>query len=106
MTGYDRKHQPVLRPPVESAQYTSLRFTEHLEMEGMARSIGTVGDAYDKGLVSYCASCGNWGGNSVGEGVYLGGWSGWGRRVWVVGRAVRFCRWPARRQAGRLGSSP
>jgi len=40
------------------------------------------------------------------RGVFLGGWSGWGCRVWVVGRAVRFCRWPARRQAGRLGSSP
>jgi len=33
------------------SQYTSLRFTEHLELEGIAPSIGTVGDAYDNGLM-------------------------------------------------------
>ena len=41
----------MLRRPVESAQYTSLRFTEHLALEGIAPSIGTVGDAYDNGLM-------------------------------------------------------
>ena len=41
----------VLRRPVESGQYTSLRFTEHLALEGIAPSIGTVGDAYDNGLM-------------------------------------------------------
>jgi transposase InsO family protein len=29
------------------SQYTSLRFTEHLDLEGINPSIGTVGDAYD-----------------------------------------------------------
>ena len=29
------------------SQYTSLRFTEHLALEEIAPSIGTVGDAYD-----------------------------------------------------------
>ena len=29
------------------SQYTSLRFTEHLALEGIAPSVGTVGDAYD-----------------------------------------------------------
>jgi putative transposase len=33
------------------SQYTSLRFTEHLDLEGIAASIGTVGDAYDNGLM-------------------------------------------------------
>ena len=33
------------------SQYTSVRFTEHLTLEGIAPSIGTVGDAYDNGLM-------------------------------------------------------
>ena len=32
-------------------EYTSLRFTEHLALEGIAPSVGTVGDAYDNGLM-------------------------------------------------------
>ncbi len=41
----------VLRPPVEPGQYTAIRLTEHLALEGIAPSIGTVGDAYDNALV-------------------------------------------------------
>jgi transposase InsO family protein len=41
----------VLHPPVEPGQYTSLRYTEHLELEGIAPSIGTVGDAYNNALM-------------------------------------------------------
>ena len=33
------------------SQYTSIRFTEHLELEGIAPSIGSVGDAYDNALM-------------------------------------------------------
>lgn len=33
------------------SQYTSIHFTEHLEIEGIAPSIGTVGDAYDNALM-------------------------------------------------------
>ena len=33
-------------------QYTSIRYTEHLDLEGIAPSIGTVGDAYDCQSVS------------------------------------------------------
>ena len=33
------------------SQYTSVRFTEHLQLEGIAPSIGTVGDAYDNALM-------------------------------------------------------
>jgi putative transposase len=30
---------------------TSVRFTEHLELEGIQPSIGSVGDAYDSALM-------------------------------------------------------
>ena len=33
------------------SQYTSLRFSEHLGLEGIAPSIGSVGDAYDNALM-------------------------------------------------------
>lgn len=33
------------------SQYTSIRFAEHLELEGIAPSIGSVGDAYDNALM-------------------------------------------------------
>ncbi len=44
-------NKPVLRRPVESGQYTSVHFTEHLALEGIAPSIGSVGDAYDNALM-------------------------------------------------------
>jgi hypothetical protein len=52
----------VLRRPVESAQYTSVRFTEHLALAEIRPSIGTVGDAYDNALMEtinglYKAEC-------------------------------------------------
>jgi putative transposase len=40
----------VLRRPVESEQYTSFRFTQHLLDAGIDASIGTVGDALDNAL--------------------------------------------------------
>ena len=40
----------VLRQPVESAQYTSIRYTERLAEIGAAPSVGTVGDSYDNSL--------------------------------------------------------
>src|SRR5699024_4603742 len=33
------------------SQYTSIRYTEHLDLEGIAPSIGTVGDAFDNALM-------------------------------------------------------
>jgi putative transposase len=44
------------------SQYTSVRFTEHLELEGIRPSIGTVGDALDNALMEtinglYKAEC-------------------------------------------------
>ncbi|WP_426977263.1 integrase core domain-containing protein [Pseudarthrobacter sp. O4] len=37
----------VLRRPLETAQYTSIRYTDTLALEGLQPSIGSVGDAYD-----------------------------------------------------------
>jgi putative transposase len=59
------------RPPVPGqliyhadagSQYTSVRFTEHLALQGILPSIGTVGDAYDNALMEsliglYRAEC-------------------------------------------------
>ena len=44
------------------SQYTSLLYTEHLAMEGIADSVGSVGDAYDNALMEsiiglYKAEC-------------------------------------------------
>jgi transposase InsO family protein len=44
------------------SQFTSVRFTEHLALEGIAPSIGSVGDAYDNSLMEtinglYKAEC-------------------------------------------------
>jgi transposase InsO family protein len=40
----------VLQPPIEPRQYTSIAFAETLALEGIAASIGSVGDAYDNAL--------------------------------------------------------
>ncbi len=52
----------MLQRPVELAQYTAIRFTEHLALEGISPSIGSVGDAYDNALMEtinglYKAEC-------------------------------------------------
>jgi putative transposase len=52
----DRQGQPVLPGQLvhhsdAGSQYTSIRFTEHLALAEIAPSIGTVGDAYDNGLM-------------------------------------------------------
>ncbi len=48
----DRDGHPTVRGELichsdAGLQYTSIRFTEHLELEGIHPSIGSVGDAYD-----------------------------------------------------------
>src|SRR4029453_4614352 len=37
----------VLRRPVESTQYLSIRYTERLAAAGVEPSVGSVGDSYD-----------------------------------------------------------
>ena len=63
----DREGQPITAGELichadAGSQYTSLRFTEHLALEGIRPSIGTVGDAYDNALMEsinglYKAEC-------------------------------------------------
>jgi len=40
----------VLRRPIESAQYTSIDYTQTLSDHGVLASVGSVGDAYDNAL--------------------------------------------------------
>jgi putative transposase len=40
----------VLRPPVESAQYLAIVYTERLAAEGAVTSVGSRGDSYDNAL--------------------------------------------------------
>ena len=40
----------VLRRPLESAQYLSIRYTERLLEAGLEPSVGSVGDSYDNAL--------------------------------------------------------
>lgn len=63
----DREGQPITAGELichadAGSQYTSLRFTEHLALEGIRPSIGSVGDAYDNALMEsinglYKAEC-------------------------------------------------
>ncbi len=43
-------HHQVLRPPIESAQYLSIRYTNRLTEVGIEPSVGSVGDSYDNAL--------------------------------------------------------
>jgi putative transposase len=52
----DRHGHPVMPGQLvhhhdAGSQYTAIRFTEHLALEGIAPPIGTIGDAYDNGLM-------------------------------------------------------
>ncbi|MEW1982067.1 IS3 family transposase [Citricoccus sp. NPDC079358] len=52
----DREGHPVspgdlIHHSDAGSQYTAIRYTEHLDLEGIAPSIGTVGDAYDNALM-------------------------------------------------------
>ena len=40
----------MLRRPVESAQYLSIRYTERLADAGVESSVGSIGDSYDNAL--------------------------------------------------------
>ena len=40
----------MLRPPIESAQYLSIRYTNRLAEAGISPSVGSVGDSYDNAL--------------------------------------------------------
>jgi transposase InsO family protein len=40
----------VLRRPLDSAQYVSIKYTERLAAAGIEPSVGSVGDSYDNAL--------------------------------------------------------
>jgi transposase InsO family protein len=40
----------VLRQPLESAQYLSIKYTERLAEAGIEPSVGSIGDSYDNAL--------------------------------------------------------
>ncbi len=40
----------MLRRPIESTQYLSIRYTERLAIAGIEPSVGSVGDSYDNAL--------------------------------------------------------
>ena len=52
----DREGHPIVPGELighadAGSQYTAIRFTEHLDLEGIRPSIGSVGDAYDNALM-------------------------------------------------------
>ncbi len=49
--GHPIQRGQLLHHSDAGSQYTSIRFTEHLDLEGITPSIGTVGDAYDNALM-------------------------------------------------------
>ena len=52
MSSYSCSNNPVLHRPVEPGQYTAVAYTEKLALDGIAPSVGSVGDAYDCQSVS------------------------------------------------------
>jgi putative transposase len=51
-----RKPECVIHHSDQGSQYTSVAFGERCKKMGVRPSMGTVGDAYDKGYASYCTS--------------------------------------------------
>ena len=50
MKCYALRIEAVLRRPVESGQYLSIRYSERLAEAGAEPSVGSVGDSYDNAL--------------------------------------------------------
>ena len=51
MTARAARPSPGADPSFRCRQYTSIRFTEHLALEGIRPSVGSVGDAFDNALM-------------------------------------------------------
>ena len=49
--GHPIEHGELICHSDAGSQYTAIRFTEHLALEGISPSIGSVGDAYDNALM-------------------------------------------------------
>ncbi|MDT5139864.1 MAG: hypothetical protein QOD58_4126, partial [Mycobacterium sp.] len=50
-TTYYYSNNPVLRPPIESAQFTSWAFTDRAKRSGLVPSMGSIGDCYDNAMI-------------------------------------------------------
>ncbi len=48
---YTRFTKPVLRPPIESAQFTSWAFADRAKRSGLVPSMGSIGDRYDNAMI-------------------------------------------------------
>src|SRR5213595_1863708 len=51
MSIYSQVNKPVLRPPVEPAQFTAWTFSERARKSGLLPSMGSVGDCYDNAMI-------------------------------------------------------
>jgi putative transposase len=49
--GHPIRPQQLISHSDAGSQYTSIRFTEHLDLEGIRPSIGSVGDTFDNALM-------------------------------------------------------
>jgi hypothetical protein len=68
MAAWTRRHvslEGLVTHSDAGSQYTSVTHTERLAEIGAAPSIGTVGDSFDKALVSHCTSLRRLGGHSL-----------------------------------------
>ena len=50
MNCYARSSRAVLRRPVDSGQYVSIRYSERLAEAGVEPSVGSKGDSYDNAM--------------------------------------------------------
>jgi putative transposase len=50
IVGWNASNLEMLRRPIESAQYVSIRYSERLKEAGIEPSVGSVGDSYDNAL--------------------------------------------------------
>ena len=48
----------VLRRPLETVQYVSMKYTERLAEASLVPSVGSVGDSYDNALLAYAGMVG------------------------------------------------
>ena len=48
---YTRYNKPVLRPPIESSQFTSWAFADRAKRSGLIPSMGSIGDCYDNAVI-------------------------------------------------------
>ena len=48
---------PLVHHSDAGSQFTAIRYSDRLTEAGIAASIGSIGDSYDKAMTSYCTPC-------------------------------------------------